>query len=88
MRLIKGHILRRVHGNTMLVPPPERDIGFNGIISLNHTGEFVCKCLSEETTAEKLCEALAEEYGIESDAARADIEAFLAELRSCNMIEE
>ena len=78
MRLIEGHILRRVHGNTVLVPPPEKDIGFNGMIGVNHTGEFVCKMLSEETDPESL----------EEDRAKADIEVFLSELRSCNMLEE
>ena len=88
MRLIDGHILRRVHGNTVLVPPPEKDIGFNGMIALNHTGEFVCKMLSEETDKESIVTALAQEYGVETDVVRADLDAFLFELYSCNMIEE
>ena len=88
MRLIKNHILKRVHGNTVLVPPPEMDIGFNGMIVLNHTGEFVCKMLREDTDKESLAEALAREYGVEPDAVRADLDAFLSDLRSCNMLEE
>lgn len=88
MRLIEGHILRQVHRNTVLVPPPEKDIGFNGMIVLNHTGEFVCKMLREDTDKESLAEALAREYGVEPDAVRADLDAFLSDLRSCNMLEE
>ena len=88
MRLIEGYILRRVHGNAVLVPPPERDIGFNGMIALNHTGEFVCKMLREETDRESLAAALAEEYGVEPGTAKADLDAFLSELESCNMLEE
>lgn len=88
MRLIKGHILRRVHGNTVLVPPPEKDIGFNGMIAVNHTGEFVCKMLNDETDTESLAAALAQEYEVDADRARADVEVFLSELKSCNMLEE
>lgn len=88
MHLIKGHILRRVNGNTVLVPPPERDIGFNGMITVNHTGEFVCKLLSVDADLESLSADLAKEYEIEEDRAKADIEVFLSELRSCNMLEE
>lgn len=88
MRLIKDHILRKVHGNTVLVPPPERDIGFNGMIALNHSGEFVCKMLRNETDKESLAVALAQEYEVEPDTVRADLDAFLSELRSCNMLEE
>ncbi len=88
MRLVEGHILRQVHGNTVLVPPPEKDIGFNGMIVLNHTGEFVCKMLREDTDKKSVAEALAREYGAEPDAVRADLDAFLSDLRSCNMLEE
>lgn len=88
MRLIEGHILRRVNGNTVLVPPPERDIGFNGMITVNHTGDFVCKMLRVDADIESIAAALAKEYEIEEDRAKADIEVFLSELRSCNMLEE
>lgn len=88
MRLVEGHILRQVHGNTVLVPPPEKNIGFNGMIVLNHTGEFVCKMLHEDTDKKSVAEALAREYGAEPDAVKADLDAFLSDLRSCNMLEE
>ena len=88
MRLVEGHILRHVHGNTVLVPPPEKDVGFNGMIVLNHTGEFVCKMLREDTDRESVAEALAREYGAEPDTVSADLDVFLSELRSCNMLEE
>ena len=72
----------------MLLPPPERDIGFNGMIMLNHTGEFVCKMLRQDTDRESLAAALAQEYKLEPDQAGADLDAFLSELYSCNMLEE
>ena len=88
MRLIEGHILRQVHGTTVLVPPPEKDIGFHGMIVLNHTGGFVCNMLREETDRESIAFALAREYGVEPDSVKADVDAFLSELDSCNMLEE
>lgn len=88
MHLIEGHILRRVHGNTVLVPPPEKDIGFNGMIAVNHTGEFLCKMLKCETDIDSLVSALAEEYNADIDTVRADVEVFLSELKNCNMLEE
>lgn len=88
MHLIEDHILRKVNGNTVLLPPPERDIGFNGMIMLNHTGEFVCKMLRQDTDRESLAAALAQEYKLEPDQAGADLDAFLSELYSCNMLEE
>ena len=46
MRLIKGHILRRVHGNTVLVPPPEKDIGFNGMMCQDE--DIICQPFCED----------------------------------------
>lgn len=88
MRLIEGHILRKVRTNALLVPPPEKEIGFNGMIALNHTGELICQMLCKETDVDSLVTALVQTYEVDADRARADIEAFLEELRSCNMLEE
>ena len=52
MRLIEDHILRKVHGNVVLVPLSDRETDFNGMIALNHTGEFVCRMLQEDTDRE------------------------------------
>ena len=87
MRLIQDHILRRVNGNAVLVPPPERDIGFNGMIVLNHTGEFVCTLLREDTDEAHLAAALAKEYGKAPQEVAEDVRVFLSELASCNMLE-
>ena len=86
MRLIQDHILRRVNGNAVLVPPPERDIGFNGMIVLNHTGEFVCRMLEKDTDRNSLVESLAQEYEMEPEQVEADVDAFLSELDACHML--
>ena len=86
MRLIDDYILRKVHGNAVLVPPPDRDIGFNGMITLNHTGEFVCKLLAKDTNRQALAAALAEEYGKQPNEVAEDLDKFLNELDSCNML--
>lgn len=88
MHLIDGHILRQVRGNTVLVPPPEKEIGFNGMISLNHTGAFVCKLLCEDIDRHSIVCALAKQYGVETNSVEADVDEFLSVLSSCNMLVE
>lgn len=88
MRLIDGHILRKVNGNAVLIPPPEKDIGFNGMIVLNDTGELVCKMLRNGADKKCIAEALAQEYEVEPDDAENDLDVFLSELKSCNVLEE
>ena len=86
MRLIEDHILRKVHGNVVLVPLSDRETDFNGMIALNHTGEFVCRMLQQDTDRECLIMALAQEYATEPETVAADVDAFLAELDSCHVL--
>ena len=65
MRLIEDHILRKVHENVVLVPLSDTETDFNGMIALNHTGEFVCRMLQQDTDRDSLIEGLAQEYGTE-----------------------
>ena len=86
MRLIEDHILRKVHGNVVLVPLSDRETDFNGMIALNHTGEFVCRMLQQDTDRESLIMALAQEYATEPGTVAEDVDAFLAELDSCHVL--
>lgn len=86
MRLIKDHILRKVHDNVVLVPLSDRETDFKGMITLNHTGEFLCKMLRQDTDKNQMVASLAEEYGVEPKQVEADVENFLSELDRCHML--
>ena len=86
MRLIKDHILRKVHDNVVLVPLSDSETDFNGMIALNHTGEFVCRMLQQDTDRDSLIAGLTQEYGMELEQVAADVDAFLSELDSCHML--
>lgn len=86
MRLIEDHILRKVHGNVVLVPLSDRETDFNGMIVLNHTGEFVCKMLQQDTDRDRLAAGLAREYEMEPEQVEEDLDAFLSQLDSCHML--
>ena len=86
MRLIQDHILRKVNGNVLLVPLSDTETDFNGMISLNHTGEFVCRMLEQDTDRDSLVAALAKEYGMEPGQVEADVDSFLSVLDSCHML--
>ena len=86
MRLIEDHILRKVHENVVLVPLSDTETDFNGMIALNHTGEFVCRMLQQDTDRESLIAGLAQEYGTEPEQVAADVDTFLAELDSCHVL--
>ena len=86
MRLIEDHILRRVHGNVVLVPLSDNETDFKGMIVLNHSGEFVCRMLQQDTNRERLIEGLALEYEMKPEQVAADLDAFLLDLDACHIL--
>ena len=86
MRLIKDHILRNVNGDVVLVPLSDAETDFNGMIVVNHTGEFVCRMLEEDTDIYSVITALADEYDLEPDKVENDVRAFLSELDACHVL--
>ena len=86
MRLIEDHILRNVNGNVVLIPLSDSETDFKGMIVLNHTGEFVCRMLQQETDRDRLIAGLAQEYETKPELVEDDVDAFLSELDSCHML--
>ena len=86
MRLIKDHILRNVNRDVVLVPLSDAETDFNGMIVVNHTGEFVCRMLEEDTDIYSVITALADEYDLEPDKVENDVRAFLSELDACHVL--
>ena len=86
MRLINDHILKTVHGNAVLVPLSDDETDFRGMVVLNHTGEFVCRMLKQETGRDTLIAELAKEYEVATEQVAADVDVFLSELDACHLL--
>jgi coenzyme PQQ synthesis protein D (PqqD) len=63
------------------------DIRNSSYLSANGSGLVLWRELAEGTTRELLIERLAETFGIEIDRAAADVDHFLADLRSRGLLE-
>lgn len=68
-------------GNHVVVPVGRSVADFNGMITLNETGAFLWKQLSEEVEREELIARLTAEYDVTPAQAANDVDAFLQKLR-------
>ena len=86
---IKSHfVLQEVADEHLVVPVAEEGIRLHGIITLNDTGAFLWKILSEHESAEdELIKELVSEYQIDEATAREDVKAFLETLDSYGCFE-
>jgi hypothetical protein len=56
-------------------------------LTTNAAGAVITKLLTEERTVDQLSEALVDEFGIEKDLARRDIEAFVKQLKEKRLLD-
>lgn len=81
-------IQQTVGGENILVPIGAQVVNFNGIITLNEVAAHVWGLLAEERTDEELAVAVAEEFDVEAETARADVRAFLDDIAKLGLLEQ
>lgn len=87
MKIKGSYILRDVAGSHVVVPVGKTTADFNGMITLNETGSFLWKQLSEEVEREELIARLTAEYEVTPAQAAADVDAFLQKLRNNDFLD-
>ncbi len=87
MKIKSGFLLRKVAGSEMAVPIGSRTVDIHGIIALNETGAFLWRLLEQDCSPEALAAALAREFEVDLEQARADVNVYLASLQTQGLIE-
>ena len=87
MKIKKGFILRKVGGESVVVPVGEMSKTFHGMINLNETGAFLWKQVEKGCDVEGLTQAILSEYEIEEGVARSDAQKFMDKLTEAGLVE-
>ena len=88
MKIKDGFLLREIAGTNVVVPIGERVIEFKGMMILNEHGLFVWNMLQDDYTFGEVLASILDEYDIDADTAKADLEEFLARVRKNGALEE
>ena len=80
MKIKSGFVLRSVGGENIVVPVGEMSKQFHGMINLNDSGAFLWRLFSQDCTVDEAVKSLKEQYNVEEDVARQDVEKFVAVL--------
>ena len=88
MKLNPEFLLRRVVDSAVLVPFGKKMVDFNGMFSLNKVGAVVAELLQEETTLEKIVDAVVERFAVDKETAEKDVRVFLDQLRQNGALDE
>ena len=86
MKVEKEFVLREIAGDNILVPVGETALDFNGLITLNEVGAFLWNKLQNDITIDGLVQEVLNEYEVDEDTARKDIQEFVDYLQKADII--
>ena len=83
----KEFVLREIAGDYVIIPIGRTVLSFNGLITVNEIGAFLWNLLQEDVTKEELVAKVLDEYEVDEETAREDIQEFLDTLVSGGILE-
>lgn len=86
MKLKKEFILREIAGEYILVPTGETTLNFNGLITVNELGAFIWNNMEKVNSEEDILKLILDEYEVEENIAREDLNEFLNKLKAAEII--
>ena len=86
MKLKKDFILREIMGDVVLVPINQSTSQFNGLITVNELGKFIWENIESSNDEDELLQRILDEYEVDKDVAKADLDEFLGKLKAVDII--
>ena len=87
MKIDKDFVMREIAGDYVVVPTGKTVLDFNGLITVNEVGAFVWKILQEDVTEEDIVKRVLEEYEVDEETAKNDVEEFIEKLVKGGILE-
>ena len=88
MKIKSGFAKREIAGSIIVVPVGKTSLEFNGMITLNESGSFFWDCFTNDITVDDAVKMITDEYDVDADTARADIDKFVKMLEDNNLLEK
>ncbi|MDY2879548.1 MAG: PqqD family protein [Candidatus Borkfalkiaceae bacterium] len=88
MKIKNGFVLKEVNGKSIVVATGEASRYFKGMLTLNEMGKRIFTALQTETNESRIADEIMEEYDVERFVVLSDVQYFIRQLRSMNVIED
>jgi len=87
VRIKNGFMLRKLAGQSVVVPLGARVVEFNGIMTLSESGALLWQKLQDGATEDELVQEILSNYNIDENTARTDVKAFIESMSARNILE-
>ena len=88
MKRNKNFILRKIAGESIIVPTGEATKKFNGLFSPKRVATFVWEHIEEVADTEEMIRLVLEHFDVDEETARTDVEGLIRELILMGFVEE
>jgi Tfp pilus assembly protein PilZ len=89
MKIKKDYVVKTIGEDIVVVPIKDEAVRFNGIITLNKTGQFLFQSLQNyDLSEEALLSIMLDKYDVDEKRAKKDIHNFLSKCRKNGLIDE
>lgn len=86
---IKGqYVVRKIAGETVVVPVVSENLDSNVLIMLNETGAVLWDLLYQGSNEEDIVSAFCEEYEVNPETVKADLQDFIRYIESKGIVVE
>lgn len=86
MKLKENLVLREIAGSWIIVPVGEMVVEFNGLMNLSESGALLWKKLADGSSEDELVDVLLNEYNVDRETAKADVEEFISQLQEKGLL--
>ncbi|MBR7061367.1 MAG: PqqD family protein [Eubacterium sp.] len=87
MKIKDGFAKREIAGSHIVVPVGKTALEFNAMITLNESAAFYWDCFQKDITIDEAVEKILEEYDVDEERARKDVENFIKMLKENGIME-
>lgn len=86
MKLKNGVIITNHDGGFIAITAGDAAESFNGMLKLNGTAAFICELLKNDTDIEKITDALCEEFEVDRETAKQNVQKTVDTLNGIGLI--
>lgn len=87
MIISPGFKLMNIADEHLLVPVGEKAVSFKGVVTLTESSYYLLNLMYEPKSKSELVNDLVQEFDVDEDTAKADIDLFVAKLLDMGVIE-
>ena len=88
MKIKDGFILKDVAGSKIVIATGAQRINFNGVITFNDVGAEVFNMLDGTNSVEDIVSKISDDYNVDSNIVKNDVEKLIEKMRKHNLIDE